>query len=147
MPVWPAEPDPPPPLTGAGAGPILAVGTTGDIQTPLKSRRDLADHLERGVLLVVEGNNHGAYRIDPDHLCVIETVDRHLTELELPANESRHIPGDPQLHPPGRNPAQKASSQVITTIPPHRLSRTPKGIHTSPLLVAQAVSEFKKRIH
>jgi hypothetical protein len=37
--VWPAEPDPPPPLTGSGAGPILVVGTTGDPATPLDSRR------------------------------------------------------------------------------------------------------------
>jgi len=53
------------------------------------------------VLLIVEGNNHGAYRIDPDTLCTTNTVDRYLTELELPAHESRCIPGDPQLQPPG----------------------------------------------
>jgi pimeloyl-ACP methyl ester carboxylesterase len=99
--LWPAEPDPPPPLTGAGAGPILVISNTGDIATPLKSSRDLTEHLEEGVLLIVEANQHGAYWIDPDNLCVIETVDRYLTDLELPANESRCLPGDPQLHPPG----------------------------------------------
>jgi pimeloyl-ACP methyl ester carboxylesterase len=98
--LWPAEPDPPPPLTGADAGPILVIGSTGDTATPLESSRDLTEHLEGGVLLIVEGNNHGAYWIHPDNLCVIETVDRYLTDLELPANESRCIPGDPQLHPP-----------------------------------------------
>jgi pimeloyl-ACP methyl ester carboxylesterase len=99
--VWPAEPDPPPSLTAAGAGPILVVGSTGDIATPLQSSRDLADHLAEGVLLVVEANNHGAYFIGPDNLCVMETVDRYLTDLELPTDESRCILGDPQLHPPG----------------------------------------------
>jgi hypothetical protein len=99
--VWPAEPDPPPPLTGAGAGPILVIGTTGDIATPLETSRDLADHLEQGVVLIVESNNHGAYWVHPDNLCATETVDRYLTDLELPANEFRCIPGDPQLHPPG----------------------------------------------
>ncbi len=98
--MWPVEPDPPPPLTGTGAGPILVVGNTGDTATPLKSSRDLTQHLEGGVLLIVEANQHGAYWIDTDNLCVIETVDRYLTDLQLPANESRCIPGDPQLHPP-----------------------------------------------
>ena len=90
--LWPAEPDPPPPLTGADAGPILVVGTTGDTATPLQSSPDLTEHLEQGVLLIVEANNHGAYSIDPDNLCVIETVDRYLTDLELPANESLSFP-------------------------------------------------------
>lgn len=99
--VWPAEPDSPPPLIGAGAGPILVVGTTGDIAQPLKSNRDLAEHLEQGVLLIVDSNNHGAYRIGPDNLCVIEAVDSYFADLEVPANESRCIVGDPQLHPPG----------------------------------------------
>ena len=98
--VWPAEPDPPPPLTGADAGPILVIVNTGDIATPLESSRDLADHLEEGVLLIVQRNSHGAYWIGPDNLCITETVDRYLTDLELPTNESRCIPGDPQLHPP-----------------------------------------------
>lgn len=97
---WPAEPEPPPPLTGAGAGPILVVGSTGDVATPLQSSRDLANQLEGGVLLVVEANNHGAYFIDPDNLCVMETIDRYLTDLELPANGSRCILGDPDLYSP-----------------------------------------------
>ena len=73
--VWPAESDPPPPLTGTGAGPILVVGITGDVPTPLKSSRGLAERLEEGVLLIVEANQHGAYWVSPDKLCVIETVD------------------------------------------------------------------------
>ncbi len=98
---WPAEPDPPPPLTAADAGPIQVIGSTGDIATPLQASRDLTDHLDEGVLLIVEANNHGGYFIDPDNLCVIETIDRYLTDLEIPANESHCILGDPQLQPPG----------------------------------------------
>lgn len=98
--VWPVEPDPPPPLTGTGAGPILVVGNTGDTSTPLQSNRALANQLEEGVLLIVESNDHSAYWSHPDNLCVLDTVDRYLTDLELPANESRCILGDPQLHPP-----------------------------------------------
>jgi pimeloyl-ACP methyl ester carboxylesterase len=99
--VWAAEPDPPPPLTGAGAGPILVVGSTGDIQTPLASSRSLAEHLEEGVLLVVERNAHGAYEALPyDSRCVRETVDRYLTDLELPPNGSRCQHGNTQLQPP-----------------------------------------------
>jgi hypothetical protein len=51
---------------------------------------------------VVERNAHGAYEALPyDSRCVRETVDRYLTDLELPPNESRCIPGNPELHPPG----------------------------------------------
>ena len=53
------------------------------------------------MLLIFESNNHSAYWIHPDNLCVMEAVDRDLTDLELPASESRCIPGDPLLHPPG----------------------------------------------
>lgn len=98
--VWPVEPNPPPPLTGSGAGPLLVVGATGDTATPLETSRDLATHLEHAALLIVEANDHGAYRTHPEALCVLETVDRYLTDLDLPANESRCTPGDPQPHPP-----------------------------------------------
>ena len=79
---------------------VLVAGSTGDTPTPLQSSRGLAEHLEEGVLLIVEANQHGAYFVDPDNLCVMQTVDGYLADLELPANESRCIIGDPQLHPP-----------------------------------------------
>jgi len=99
--VWPAESDPPPPLTGAGATPILVVGTTGDIATPLESGRDLAEHLDHGVLLVVERNHHTAYEpLQSDAHCVNETVDHYLVELVSPPNLSVCQHGEPQLQPP-----------------------------------------------
>lgn len=99
--VWPVDLDPPPPLTGASAAPILVIGTTGDIATPLESGRDLAEHLEHGVLLVVERNHHTAY--DPsllDARCVNEAVDHYLVDLETPPNLSVCQHGEPQLQPP-----------------------------------------------
>jgi len=99
--VWPSEPDPPPPLTGNGAGPILVIGTTGDILTPLEASRDLAAHLQQGVLLIVEANHHGAYHgLRDDARCVAQTVDRYLTSLEIPPNQSKCQPGDTQPQPP-----------------------------------------------
>ncbi len=103
--MWPVEPDPPPSLTAAGAGPILAIGTTGDIATTLAKARELVDELEDGVLLVVERNAHTAYQ--PRHLgsavkdtqCVTSTVDNYLINLITPANGSICTHGDPELKP------------------------------------------------
>jgi pimeloyl-ACP methyl ester carboxylesterase len=103
--LWPVEPDPPPPLTAAGAGPILAIGTTGDIATTLAMARNLVDGLEDGVLLVVERNAHVAYmpRIfnsaNKDTQCVTSTVDNYLVNLITPANGSICTHGDPELKP------------------------------------------------
>ena len=47
------RPAPPIAITGAGAGPVLVVGTTGDAATPLASTRAMADALEDGHLVVV----------------------------------------------------------------------------------------------
>jgi pimeloyl-ACP methyl ester carboxylesterase len=104
--MWPVEPDPPPPLTAAGAGPILAIGTTGDIATTLAMARELVDELEDGVLLVVERNAHTGYipgffgRVNPDTQCVTSTVDSYLIDLKTPANGSICTHGNPELRPP-----------------------------------------------
>lgn len=99
--LWPAEADPPAPVSGSGAAPILVVGTTGDIATPLASGRDLAENLEHGVLLVVERNHHTAYHpLLSDALCVNETIDHYLIELETPPNLSVCQHGEPHLQPP-----------------------------------------------
>jgi pimeloyl-ACP methyl ester carboxylesterase len=80
-PVWPARPSPPLALTATGAGPILVVGTTGDAITPIESSRGLADSLEQGVLLTVDGFRHTGYRLNP---CSGEVVDRYLLDLVVP---------------------------------------------------------------
>jgi len=104
--LWPVEPDPPPPLTAAGAGPILLIGTTGDVATTLAMARELADELDDGVLLIVERNRHTGYQ--PRHLggavtdtqCVTSTVDDYLINLETPVSGSVCTHGDPTLKPP-----------------------------------------------
>lgn len=127
--LWPAEPDPPSPLTGAGAGPILVVGNTGDTANRLKSSRDLTEHLEGGLLLIVEANQHGAYSIGPDNLCVMETVDRYLTDLGLPANESR-----PAAYLATHNSSHPAETQHRTPNRAHERTPRPVGllVHAEP---------------
>jgi pimeloyl-ACP methyl ester carboxylesterase len=83
---YPPSTDPRTTITGAGAGPILVVGTTGDPATPLEGTRAMAAALEGGRLLVVEGDEHTGYGINR---CSIETVDRYLIRLELPDEGER----------------------------------------------------------
>ena len=82
---FPESIDPRITITGAGAGPILVVGTTGDPATPLASSRNMADALEEGVLLVVDAEQHTGYDVND---CSMGTVDAYLIELEVPADET-----------------------------------------------------------
>ena len=84
--LWPVPPQPTPTATGAGAPPILIVGTTGDPFTPLAQTRDLADAMESGVLLVREGEGHTAYGEDK---CVDDAIDAYLLDLTVPADGTR----------------------------------------------------------
>ena len=45
---FPPSDDPRIAVTGAGAGPVLVVGTTGDPATPLAGSQAMADALEGG---------------------------------------------------------------------------------------------------
>ena len=74
------------PVTGAGAGPVLVVGTTGDPATPLEGTKAMADTLEGGVLLTVVGNEHTGYGVND---CSIEVVDSYLIDLTVPAEGTR----------------------------------------------------------
>jgi pimeloyl-ACP methyl ester carboxylesterase len=79
---WPARLGTPPlRLTAAGAGPVLVVGTTGDAITPLESSQALADDLEAGTLLTVDGFRHTGYGVNR---CSIDVVDRYLIDLTVP---------------------------------------------------------------
>jgi pimeloyl-ACP methyl ester carboxylesterase len=80
--VWPVRGSGSVTVTGAGAGPILVVGTTGDAATPLDSTRAMADALEEGVLLVVDADQHTGYGVNQ---CAFETVDNYLVGLVVPA--------------------------------------------------------------
>lgn len=72
-------------VTGAGAGPIVVIGTTGDAATPLASTRKAAAALEQGVLVVVEADRHTGYGLNA---CVVEQVDAYLLELVVPDDET-----------------------------------------------------------
>jgi pimeloyl-ACP methyl ester carboxylesterase len=73
-------------ITGAGAGPIVVVGTTGDPATPLESSRAMAETLEDGRLVVVEANQHTGYRGDR---CVRGIVHDYLLTLNAPVAGTR----------------------------------------------------------
>ncbi len=83
---FPDPVDPRVDITGAGAGPILVVGTTGDPSTPLASSEVMADTLEEGVLLVVVANQHTGYGVNQ---CSYDVVDDYLIELTVPEDGVR----------------------------------------------------------
>jgi pimeloyl-ACP methyl ester carboxylesterase len=81
---WPEALDPRVDITGAGAGPILVIGTTGDPATPLDSTRKMAATLEDGRLVVATANQHIGYNTS---LCVNDAVDGYLVDLVAPDEE------------------------------------------------------------
>ena len=83
---FPESIDPRVDITGAGAGPIVVVGTTGDAATPLDSTRAMAAALEDGRLVVVTADQHTGYRVND---CINDIVHAYLIDLELPPAESR----------------------------------------------------------
>lgn len=87
-PVWPVEPDVlPDPPTGAGADPILVIGTTGDSATPYEYAVSMADQLESGTLLTLEGEGHGAY--GDGNACVDQAVVGYLVDGTVPEPDAR----------------------------------------------------------
>jgi len=70
-------------ITGAGAGPIVVIGATGDATTPLEGTRSMAAALDGGVLVVLESNNHGAYFTSG---CVRAIVADYLIDARVPAD-------------------------------------------------------------
>lgn len=83
---WPPALDPRVDITGAGAGPILVIGTTGDPATPLEGTRNMAASLEDGRLVVATANQHIGYNTS---LCVNDLVDSYLIDLTAPDEETR----------------------------------------------------------
>lgn len=82
-PLWPvAAREPIGTITAPDAPPILVVGTTGDSATPYEYAQWMADQLESGVLLTLEGEGHGAFGGKND--CINTTVARYLATGEPP---------------------------------------------------------------
>jgi len=74
----------PHPVSGAGAPPVVVIGTTGDPATPFQWSVALADQLDSGVLITHRGDGHTIYRSGaPD--CVRGPVDRYLLTGTAPA--------------------------------------------------------------
>lgn len=72
------------PVTGAGAGPILVVGTTHDPATPYPWAQALAQQLQSATLLTSQGWSHCAYSSAAKDSCVRETVDAYLLDGTVP---------------------------------------------------------------
>jgi pimeloyl-ACP methyl ester carboxylesterase len=80
---FPPAADPRVDITGAGAGPIVVIGTTGDPATPFESTVRMADTLDDGRLVIVEADQHTGYGLNR---CVVDVVNDYLVDLEPPAD-------------------------------------------------------------
>ncbi|HHT41702.1 MAG TPA: alpha/beta hydrolase [Actinomyces sp.] len=81
---WPVESrDNRKPVKAEGAPPILVVGVTHDPATPYVWAEALADQLESGHLLTVDGWEHCGYSRSAGD-CVVQAVDNFLIDGELP---------------------------------------------------------------
>ncbi len=72
------------PVTGAGADPILVVGTTGDPATPYRWAESLAEQLESGVLVTYNGEGHTAYG---ENTCINGVIDEYLLTGAVPTSD------------------------------------------------------------
>jgi pimeloyl-ACP methyl ester carboxylesterase len=82
---FPPSVDPRVDITGAGAGPIVVIGTTGDPATPFESTVTMSNTLEDGRLVIVEADQHTGYGVNR---CVIDVVNAYLVDLEAPDDET-----------------------------------------------------------
>jgi pimeloyl-ACP methyl ester carboxylesterase len=80
---FPPAVDPEVTITGAGTGPILVIGTTGDSATPLASTEKMAAALADGRLVVVDAEQHTGYGANR---CIIDVVNAYLVDLDPPAD-------------------------------------------------------------
>ena len=71
----------PAPATGAGAPPIVVIGSTGDPATPFQWARNLAAQLESGTLITRKGEGHTGYFFSN---CVRKATDAYLLALTVP---------------------------------------------------------------
>jgi pimeloyl-ACP methyl ester carboxylesterase len=78
---FPPARDPRVEITGAGAGPVVVIGTTGDPATPFASTVAMAEKLDDGRLIEVEANQHLGYGVND---CVVEAVNDYLIDLVAP---------------------------------------------------------------
>jgi len=79
---WDAPPAAPRAAVRApGSAPILVIGNTGDVATPLESAQRVAHDLDAGVLLTYDGQGHTSFG---KSTCVDNAIRAYLVELTLP---------------------------------------------------------------
>lgn len=83
--LWPVAAVPPLELVGAGAAPIVVIGTTLDPATPYEYAVGMARQLRSGVLVTFKGRGHTAYGKSP---CVQKLVVGYLVDGRVPADGS-----------------------------------------------------------
>ncbi len=69
-------------IDGAGAPPIVVVGTTRDPATPYEGAQSLAKQLASGVLISRDGDGHTAY--SSGNTCIKKAVDAYLVSGTVP---------------------------------------------------------------
>ncbi|MCM3516861.1 alpha/beta hydrolase [Nocardioides sp. P86] len=74
--------EPAPQIDGAGAAPIVVVGTTRDPATPYEWAQALAEQLDSGVLVTRDGDGHTGYNSGNE--CVDTAVEDYLVEGTVP---------------------------------------------------------------
>jgi pimeloyl-ACP methyl ester carboxylesterase len=85
---WPVEAESPTPaIDGAGAAPILVVGTTRDPATPYAWAQALAEQLQSAVLLTRDGDGHTAY--GQGNECIDSAIDAYLSRGTAPRDGTR----------------------------------------------------------
>jgi pimeloyl-ACP methyl ester carboxylesterase len=79
--LWPVDPVGKVDVTGAGDGPVVVIGTTGDPATPIEGTENMAKTLGDGRLIVVTADQHTGYGVNQ---CVDDAVDDYLVDLKAP---------------------------------------------------------------
>lgn len=77
------------PVRGAGAAPVVIIGTTGDPATPYNWSESLAQQLENAVLLTYVGEGHLAY--DEGNPCINDPVDTYFLTGVVPEDGLRCV--------------------------------------------------------
>lgn len=80
---WPyASATPPHKITGAGAGPVVVVGTTRDPATPYEWTKRLRAQMTNSVMISYDGDGHTAYRRSNN--CVDSAIDAYYVNQTVP---------------------------------------------------------------
>src|SRR5262249_3736206 len=84
---WFPEPEHPRiPITGAGAGPIVVIGTTGDPATPPGGTEGMAKTLQDGRLIIGTADKDTGYGVND---CVDNAVGNYLVDLKVPPKQTQ----------------------------------------------------------